>query len=92
MQQPIQIGFSSKRSQEIFGESGSLEKLNWNWNRIVGGNATIMMTPDNKMITTCEAVPVGQICADVRPDLNSMKIVGSAADQSGVSHKLISDH
>ena len=51
-----------------------------------------MMTPDNKMITTCEAVPVGQICADVRPGLNSMKIVGSAADQSGVSHKLISDH
>ena len=44
------------------------------------------------MITTCEAVPVGQTCADVRPGLNSMKIVGSAADQSGVSHKLISDH
>ena len=44
------------------------------------------------MVTTCEAELVGQVCADIRPGLNSMKIVGSAADQSGVSHKLISDH
>ena len=51
-----------------------------------------MMTPDNQIITTCEAEPVGPMCADVQLDLYSMKIVGSAADQSGVSHKLISDH
>ena len=44
------------------------------------------------MILTCEAEPFGHIYADVRPGLNSMNIVGSAADQSGVSHKLISDH
>ena len=44
------------------------------------------------MVTTCEAEPVGQICADIRPGLNSMKIVSSAADQFGVSHKLMSDH
>ena len=91
MQQTFQIGLSSK-PQEILKNPKAKKKLNWNWNRIVGGNALIMMTPGDKIITTCEAVPVGQICADVRPGLNSMKIVGSAADQSGVSHKFISDH
>ena len=52
----------------------------------------IMMTPDNQIITTCEAEPVGPMCADVQLDLYTMKIEGSATKQFGVSHKIISDH
>jgi len=100
VQQTIQIGISSKQKQDIFEEdcfwSIVIKKLkrniNWNWNRIVGENAAIMMTPDNQIITTCEAEPVGPMCADVQLDLYTMKIEGSAAKQFGVSHKIFSDH
>ena len=55
-------------------------------------NAIITISPDNQIITTCEAEPVGHLSADVRPGLYPMKIEGSAAEQFGVSQKFISDH
>ena len=53
---------------------------------------TTVVTPENRIITTCAAEPVEPMYADVQLGLYSMKIEGSAAEQFGVSHKIISDH
>ena len=53
---------------------------------------TTVVTPENRIITTCAAEPVEPMYADVQLGLKPMKIVGSATVQFGVSQKFISDH